>query len=257
MALVRHCHFIHCFSDGAVASASRCNSCELVFCSVPRRRMGPTLISRNSGITLLRAALDGNGRPSEPSRATRRLIRRAKEFLEANLARPIRLADVAQAVGASPAYLTDTFRRVEGIPLHGYLTQLRLARALVELRQADDLTRLALSPPRVFEPQSLHGHFSEGLRLCRPESRGSGRRRRSGANLQDLTGSGATFHERVVEAASTAPVGRLFRGEDVDREAPAAASMNPPNGIQATPGRTRSETRQTARTSPRSFHTDT
>jgi hypothetical protein len=35
------------------------------------------------------------------------------------------------------------------------------------------------------------------------------------------------------------------------------ASTNPPNGIQATPGRTRSETEQTARTSPRSFQTRT
>ncbi len=134
-------------------------------------------------ITLLRAALDGDGRTSEPSRATRRLIRRAKEFLEANLARPIRLADVAQAVGASPAYLTDTFRRVEGIPLHGYLTQLRLARALVELRQADDLTRLALDLGF-----SSHSHFTATFRRafgCTPSQfRGSGRRRRSAGSFR-------------------------------------------------------------------------
>lgn len=110
-------------------------------------------------VALLRAALDTDGQTSEPSRATRRLIRRAKEFLEANLARRIRLADVARAVGASPAYLTDVFRRVEGVPLHGYLTQLRLARALVELRRADDLTTLALDLGF-----SSHSHFTAVFR---------------------------------------------------------------------------------------------
>jgi AraC family transcriptional regulator len=106
-------------------------------------------------VALLRAAFDSDGRIGEPSLTTRHLIRRTKEFLEANLAIAIRLADIAQAVGASPAYLTDTFRRVEGIPLHGYLTQLRLARALVELPHANDLTMLALDLGF-----SSHSHFT-------------------------------------------------------------------------------------------------
>jgi AraC family transcriptional regulator len=110
-------------------------------------------------MTLLRTALGIDLRTSQPSRTTRGLIRRAKEFLEANLASPLRLADVARAAGASPAYLTDTFRRVEGIPLHGYLTQLRLARALVELRHADNLTMLAFDLGF-----SSHSHFTDAFR---------------------------------------------------------------------------------------------
>ncbi len=110
-------------------------------------------------VTLLRAALDTHARAKEPGSATRRLIRRTKEFLEANLARPIRLADVSRAVGASPAYLTDIFRRVEGVPLHAYLTQLRLARALVELQHVNDLTTLALSLGF-----SSHSHFTAAFR---------------------------------------------------------------------------------------------
>lgn len=110
-------------------------------------------------VALLRAALGTDRRTNQPGCATRRLIRRAKEFLEANLSGPVRLADVAREVGASPAYLTDTFRRVEGIPLHGYLTQLRLARALVELRHADDLTTLALDLGF-----SSHSHFTAAFR---------------------------------------------------------------------------------------------
>jgi AraC-like DNA-binding protein len=110
-------------------------------------------------VTLLRAALDDEPQHREPSRATRALIRRTKEFLEANLSAAIRLADVARAVGASPAYLTDVFRRVEGIPLHGYLTQLRLARALAELPDANDLTTLAFSLGF-----SSHSHFTAAFR---------------------------------------------------------------------------------------------
>jgi AraC family transcriptional regulator len=108
---------------------------------------------------LLHLALDIDPGSSDPSSSTRGLIRRTKEYLEANLASPIRLADVALAVGASPAYLTDVFRRVEGIPLHRYLTQLRLARGLIELQHAHDLTALALGLGF-----SSHSHFSAAFR---------------------------------------------------------------------------------------------
>jgi AraC family transcriptional regulator len=107
-------------------------------------------------LSLLRSALDGDAAPvGRAGRSTQRLIRRTKAFLEAELAQPIRLADVARFVGASPAYLTHVFRSIEGVPLHQYLTQLRLARALVELPQANDLTKLALEVGF-----SSHSHFS-------------------------------------------------------------------------------------------------
>src|SRR5262249_41415669 len=111
-------------------------------------------------LELLRTALRGDdGRPAGCGPATARLIRRAKEFLEAELASPIRLTDVGRAVGASPAYLTDVFRRTEGIPLHRYLTHSRLARALVELPHATALPALALAVGF-----SSHSHFSSSFR---------------------------------------------------------------------------------------------
>jgi AraC-like DNA-binding protein len=110
-------------------------------------------------IALLRSALDGDMPGSEPAASTRRLIRCAKEFLEAQLATRIRLADVARTVGASPAYLTHVFRRAEGAALHQYVTQLRLARALAELPHTDDLTTLALDIGF-----SSHSHFSAAFR---------------------------------------------------------------------------------------------
>ncbi len=114
-----------------------------------------TLAAEELVLSLVRSALDDAAPVGRAGRSTLRLIRRTKAFLEAELAQPIRLADVARFVGASPAYLTHVFRSVEGVPLHQYLTQLRLARALVELPQANDLTKLALEVGF-----SSHSHFS-------------------------------------------------------------------------------------------------
>lgn len=110
-------------------------------------------------VALLRSALGSETPIGEPRRATRRLIGRAKEFVEEHLSDPIRLSDVASSVGTSPAYLTDVFRRFEGLPLHQYVLQARLARALVELPYADDLTTLALDLGF-----SSHSHFTAAFR---------------------------------------------------------------------------------------------
>ena len=91
--------------------------------------------------------------------ATTRLLGRAKEYLAAHVSGPIRLSHVARAVGTSPAYLTTIFSRVEGAPLNRYLVQLRLARALIELPHADDLTALALDLGF-----SSHSHFTAAFR---------------------------------------------------------------------------------------------
>src|SRR5262245_55465040 len=110
-------------------------------------------------LDLLRCTLEPDLRCSVPGRARRQLVRHTKLFLEAHAARAVRLGDVAQAVGASPAYLTDVFRRVEGIPVHKYLVQLRLAKALIELPHTNDLTQLALSLGF-----SSHSHFAATFR---------------------------------------------------------------------------------------------
>ena len=132
-------------------------------------------------IALLRTALVADEADCEPSRQTRRLIARTKEFLEAQLSRPIRLADVARAVGASPAYLTDVFRRIEGVPLHRYVMELRLGRALVELPNATDLTTLAFDLGF-----SSHSHFAAAFRRafgCTPSHfRESARSRRAASD---------------------------------------------------------------------------
>lgn len=119
-----------------------------------------TLAAEEVVLSLIRAALDDDmPRLERPGRSTQRLIRRTKAFLEAEFATPIRLDDIGRAVGSSPLYLTQVFRAVEGVPLHQYLTQLRLAHALDALPSTSDLTQLALDVGF-----SSHSHFTSRFR---------------------------------------------------------------------------------------------
>jgi AraC family transcriptional regulator len=120
---------------------------------------GDDVAAEEMVIDLLRSALSAEAQEYAPAGKTRRLIRSTKEFLHAHLSSRLRLRDVARAVGASPAYLTHVFGRVEGLPIHRYLMQLRLARALVELPHADDLTELAFALGF-----SSHSHFAAEFR---------------------------------------------------------------------------------------------
>ena len=94
-------------------------------------------------MTFLRASLAVRTDAVAASPSTIRSLARAKEYLTANLASPVRLSHVARAARTSPAYLTTLFSRLEGVSLHQYLVQLRLARSLAELPHASDITRLS------------------------------------------------------------------------------------------------------------------
>lgn len=110
-------------------------------------------------VEFLPTALASSASGIEVSRSTARLLGRAKEYLSAHLSDPIRLTHVARAVGTSPAYLTSVFTRLEGMPLHRYLVQLRLARALVDVPHTSDLTGLACDLGF-----SNHSHFTAVFR---------------------------------------------------------------------------------------------
>lgn len=59
------------------------------------------------------------------------------QFIEANYDRPITLDDVAQAVGYSPAYLTDLMRRQTGQPIYQWIVQRRMTVACSLLRETN------------------------------------------------------------------------------------------------------------------------
>ncbi|HTX56598.1 MAG TPA: AraC family transcriptional regulator [Candidatus Acidoferrales bacterium] len=91
--------------------------------------------------------------------ARRRLVDRAKIVLASEPARRWTLAEVAAELSCSPVYLTQTFQKVEGLPLYHYQMRLRLAQALHKLAEYDDLTSLGLDLGF-----SSHSHFSAAFR---------------------------------------------------------------------------------------------
>ncbi len=84
----------------------------------------------------------------------------AKTYLASRLADRVTLDDVARAVHASPFHLARVFRQRTGVPIHRYLTRLRLRAAIERLSSgADDLTALALE-----SGFSSHSHFTDAFR---------------------------------------------------------------------------------------------
>ena len=84
----------------------------------------------------------------------------AKTFLASSLGERVTLDDVARAVHTSPFHFTRIFQERVGVPVHRYLTRLRLRAALERLAEGeDDLTALALDLGF-----SSHSHFADSFR---------------------------------------------------------------------------------------------
>ncbi len=66
-------------------------------------------------------------------------LNEAFRFIEDNYHRPISLSDVAQAVGYSPAYLTDLMRRQTGQPVQRWIIERRMAAARSLLLETDQM----------------------------------------------------------------------------------------------------------------------
>ncbi|MEI9936604.1 MAG: AraC family transcriptional regulator [Pseudomonadota bacterium] len=74
-------------------------------------------------------------------------LRRAHEFIEANLARDPSIADLARECRLSASHFARAFRQATGMPPHRWLTQRRVERAkeLLLLERSPDLTQIALA----------------------------------------------------------------------------------------------------------------
>lgn len=99
----------------------------------------------------------------------------AKTYLAAHLAEAVTLDDVASAVHSSPFNFARIFHQQTGLPIHRYLTLLRL-RASLEIiaSQEADLTSVALDLGF-----SSHSHFSDVFRKEFGETPSEFRRRAS------------------------------------------------------------------------------
>lgn len=91
----------------------------------------------------------------------------AKSFLAGRLGEHVTLSDVAAALHASPFHLARVFHERAGIPVHRYLTRLRLRASLERIADgARDLTAVALDLGF-----SSHSHFTDAFRKefrCKP-----------------------------------------------------------------------------------------
>ncbi|HET9711379.1 MAG TPA: AraC family transcriptional regulator, partial [Pyrinomonadaceae bacterium] len=97
------------------------------------------------------------------------LAEAAKTYLAAKMSERITLDDVARAVHASPFHLARIFQQQTGVPVHRYLTQLRLRASMERLAEgADDITAVALELGF-----SSHSHFTDAFRreFGRPPSK--------------------------------------------------------------------------------------
>ena len=101
--------------------------------------LGDPLVAEALGRYLV-AALRRAGDTVSPrgaSPSSRRLARAAEEYLYANYARPLSVAEVAAAVGTSPAHLHRCFRVHTGRSVVAFVHQLRLEQAAELLRETD------------------------------------------------------------------------------------------------------------------------
>ena len=84
----------------------------------------------------------------------------AKAYLAARMSERITLDDVARAVHVSPFHLARIFQQQTGVPVHRYLTQLRLRASLERLASGtEDITAIALELGF-----SSHSHFTDAFR---------------------------------------------------------------------------------------------
>jgi AraC-like DNA-binding protein len=118
------------------------------------------LEAESLALTLVQRALGPRtSHAADAGIAPARLADRVKLVLASDLSRRWTLSEIAAAVGGSPVYLTQVFRKVEGMPLYRYQLRLRLARALDLLPGYEDLTQLGLDLGF-----SSHSHFSAAFR---------------------------------------------------------------------------------------------
>ncbi len=102
------------------------------------------------GVALIAHLLSGTNRPSVPARKRTGLpcwrLRRAMEYIDANLAECVTLPGIAQAVGLSSMHFAAQFRVTTGLRPHEYVLRRRVERAQQMLLETSlSLVEIALS----------------------------------------------------------------------------------------------------------------
>jgi AraC-like DNA-binding protein len=120
------------------------------------RRADEPLAAQELGVAILEGCVADGRRVGS---IDQRCVRRAKAALHDCSDGRLSLTQIASDLGVTSIYLTQCFKRSEGMPLYRYQTLLRLSRALDRLPEREDITDLA------FELGfSSHSHFTAVFR---------------------------------------------------------------------------------------------
>ena len=108
-------------------------------------RSGPSLQTEETLLGVIRDLFSRHGSLPSSSDKTRTsaAVRRAREYLDASYALPVKLAELASLCGVTPFHLIHSFRASVGIPPHAYLTQVRAQRAREMLIRGNPLSSVA------------------------------------------------------------------------------------------------------------------
>ena len=154
----------------------------------PLEHLWADVTSLQLAADILEAAFRQAGVTRKPRRATTDQehadrAEAAKTFLASSMGQRVTLDDVARAVHTSPFHFTRIFQQRVGVPVHRYLTQLRLRAALERLAEGeDDLTALALDLGF-----SSHSHFADAFRKEFAKTPSEVRRSASRRSLREMS----------------------------------------------------------------------
>ena len=126
---------------------------------------GPSsLLERETRLSTLLRHLLTHSAPRRPivadAHVSRRAIERTREFLEAHLAEPVGLEDLARVAGLSRFHLSRIFTNTYGLSPHAYQNQLRLRAVRERLRRG---TRLDSIEAGFFDQSHMIRHFRDSM----------------------------------------------------------------------------------------------
>ena len=87
-------------------------------------------------------------------------MKKAREYLHANLSEKVSLEELAKATGLSRYHLLRVFRKATGLPPHSYHLQQRIEHAKRLLRSGMPFAETALQSG-FFRPESLHQYLPQ------------------------------------------------------------------------------------------------
>jgi AraC-like DNA-binding protein len=82
--------------------------------------------------------------PPSLGRARSAIVHEVKAIIDERFAEPLTLQDLAVATGRSKRHLGTVFEQQVGVPVHQYLTRVRLRRALELIRQGEKIEAVSL-----------------------------------------------------------------------------------------------------------------